>query len=65
MCSRENYISEPRERLYCAEGKSDLVAVVVGVFLITRAQKVLTIIGTKKALFYAVKNVNITKRIPV
>ena len=41
------------------------MAVVVGVFLITRAQKVLTIIGTKKALFYAVKNVNITKRIPV
>lgn len=29
---------------------------------ITRAKKVLTIIGTKKALFYAVKNVTVTKR---
>ena len=29
---------------------------------ITRAKKVLTIIGTKKALFYAVKNVTVIKR---
>lgn len=29
---------------------------------ITRAKKVLTILGTKKALFYAVKNVTVTKR---
>ena len=29
---------------------------------ITRAKKVLTMIGTKKALFYAVKNVTVTKR---
>ena len=28
----------------------------------TRAKKVLTIISTKKALFYAVKNVTVTKR---